>query len=396
MAKRFSYKAIHPNNGFVKGTLRADDINDLLYMLRQEKLLVISIREYKESPFLKIFGIRWRGKEIAVFCKQVATLLEAGIDPVRAIRLVSISHKGKRKQVLEDVAIAIEKGSSLAVALKNEANFPDLAVHLVHAGEESGTLAENLKFAAEHYKEEERLRREWEDALTYPLVVLLLATAVLGLTVFLILPVFAEFFTELGIMPSAETMFVLNLSLYIHEIWKPLLAIIIFGLTLLIYFLSTSKGQDLKAGAAEHIHIIRCRTYMRVCRILSLLLASGISFGKALHMAAEVGDNSVLRRRLFAAEERILAGTEPTKALRLQGIDEALFLHMLEIGMESGRMTEMLQETANLYEEEAKYLIEKYRLWLGPTILLVVGIVVAFLIFGIMVPMLEAITAPIH
>lgn len=330
-----------------------------------------------------------REEEWALLAKQLAALLHAGIDVVTALHLLAHGRRERLSKALRTAATEVAGGSSLAAALAAQ-GVPPLLVQLVAAGEAGGVLAENLVYADTYYRMRAKLRRTWQEALAYPALVMLLAAAVGLLSVYVILPVFADMFANLGTTPTGLTATVLTAATFAGEALPWLFGLLVCLILGGGYALRTTRGGKYLAKQGLRFRLYRYLLCARLARVQSLLLRSGLDFTESLRLSAATAD-SYTQERFAQVRALILGGRDPAEAFRQVGWREEVWLHMLKIGTESGNLAELLQDTALYYEAENARLIRRYRTWLGPLVLLFVGLWVGVLLYSLVLPIMDAI-----
>lgn len=406
MKKQYRFKAIEMDSGVIRdGTIAGESMDEVVTKLRKQGLRLIDLKKgdfFNRNNRKGMYDITWRWKRsrwsyqtVSLWATQLEKLLAAGVDLVKALNLMAEMRNTKEREVIRNIQKEITNGNSLSTVLKSSNVFPELFVQMIKAGEVSGTLAENLAFSATFYREQEKQRKEWEETLTYPLLVLCLAAGVAVLSMFVILPVFASFFEQMGAKPIAETAWIFSISIWLKTHVNLLLALlIVLGLSG-IGILKSEWGSWWISSWTRRFALIRYRMYSRVCKVMAMLLKGGLDFTQTLQLTGEITGNQIDREGFLGAREMVMKGVNPIQALRDNQISDSIFLYMLEVGMESGQMAELLTEAGDLYEAEAKTLGMRYRAWLGPFVLVLVGTWTAIIVFSVMMPVIDAMTASI-
>lgn len=373
------------------GWIESASEDDAAALLRARSWYVVRLR--RGNAWEQISQRKLGARTLALFTQQWATLLRAGIDVLTALRLLSETGPPRLQQALTDVSAAVETGETLREALQTAHVFPPLLIALVEAGEAAGVLAENLTYASLYYRNQLKLQRLRREAYSYPLLVMLAGLLVGGISVIWILPTFANLFADLGAQPSAVTQTVLTTAQWFHS-HVILIALALFlALGAIVALAMTPTGRMVVARQADRFTLFRAPMYARMAQVQALLLKSGLDLAETLRLTAAV-TNPLYRERLLTARTAVRNGRALEAALQAADISVPVYLHMVRVGTESGRLEELLAETAAYYEEESARSWEQLKTWLGPLLLLATGLWVGFLMYSILLPIIDVVTAP--
>lgn len=373
------------------GWIESDSEADAAALLRARSWYVVRLR--RGHAWEQILQRKLGARTLALFTQQWATLLRAGIDVLTALRLLSETGPPRLQQALTDVSAAVETGETLREALQTAHVFPPLLIALVEAGEAAGVLAENLTYASLYYRNQLKLQRLRREAYSYPLLVMLAGLLVGGISVIWILPTFANLFADLGAQPSAVTQTVLTTAQWFHSHVLLIALALVLLLGALVALAMTPTGRMVVARQADRFTLFRAPMYARMAQIQALLLKSGLDLAETLRLTAAV-TNPLYRERLLTARAAVRNGRALETALQAADITGPVYLHMVRVGTESGRLEELLAETAAYYEEESARSWEQLKTWLGPLLLLATGLWVGFLMYSILLPIIDVVTAP--
>ena len=373
------------------GWIESDSEADAAALLRARSWYVVRLR--RGHAWEQISQRKLGARTLALFTQQWATLLRAGIDVLTALRLLSETGPPRLQQALTDVSAAVETGETLREALQTAHVFPPLLIALVEAGEAAGVLAENLTYASLYYRNQLKLQRLRREAYSYPLLVMLAGLLVGGISVIWILPTFANLFADLGAQPSAVTQTVLTTAQWFHSHVLLIALALVLLLGALVALAMTPTGRMVVARQADRFTLFRAPMYARMAQVQALLLKSGLDLAETLRLTAAV-TNPLYRERLLTARAAVRNGRALETALQAADITGPVYLHMVRVGTESGRLEELLAETAAYYEEESARSWEQLKTWLGPLLLLTTGLWVGFLMYSILLPIIDVVTAP--
>ncbi len=373
------------------GWIESTSESDAAALLRARSWYVVRLR--RGNAWEQISQRKLGARTLALFTQQWATLLRAGIDVLTALRLLSETGPPRLQQALTDVSAAVETGETLREALQTARAFPPLLIALVEAGEAAGVLAENLTYASLYYRNQLKLQRLRREAYSYPLLVMLAGLLVGGISVIWILPTFANLFADLGAQPSAVTQTVLTTAQWFHSHVLLIALALFLALGAIVALSMTPTGRMVVARQADRFTLFRAPMYARMAQVQALLLKSGLDLAETLRLTAAV-TNPLYRERLLTARAAVRNGRALETALQAADITGPVYLHMVRVGTESGRLEELLAETAAYYEEESARSWEQLKTWLGPLLLLATGLWVGFLMYSILLPIIDVVTAP--
>ncbi|MDU5028116.1 MAG: type II secretion system F family protein [Negativicoccus succinicivorans] len=373
------------------GWIESASEDDAAALLRARSWYVVRLR--RGNAWEQISQRKLGARTLALFTQQWATLLHAGIDVLTALRLLSETGPPRLQQALTDVSAAVETGDTLRQALQTARAFPPLLIALVEAGEAAGVLAENLTYASLYYRNQLKLQRLRREAYSYPLLVMLAGLLVGGISVIWILPTFANLFADLGAQPSAVTQTVLTTAQWFHSHVLLIALALFLVLGVIVALAMTPTGRMVVARQADRFTLFRAPMYARMAQVQALLLKSGLDLAETLRLTAAV-TNPLYRERLLTARTAVRNGRALETALQAADITAPVYLHMVRVGTESGRLEELLAETAAYYEEESARSWEQLKTWLGPVLLLATGLWVGFLMYSILLPIIDVVTAP--
>ena len=401
----FRYVAKNMEGETDAGTLSAPDLRGAVEQLRARDLFVISIREHGaglQHQEVSLEQIRSRikaskkpkSRDFMVFCRQFATMLQAGITVLQILKIqAQQAENDTLKEKLRDVALDVERGGALAGALAKHGDFfPRIIVSMVEAGEAGGILDTVMDRLAEHFQNQHDLEEKIRSATMYPLIVTGLAVVVMAVMVFFVLPRFSMIFESMGLEMPFFTRSLLALSSFITGYWYILLALLLMlGLALRRY-LRTPQGRErfdwLQLRLPIYGKIYRTMIVARFSRTLGTLLASGLGIVAGLELVEKVLNNVVLAGALAEARRVIRQGQTLALPLAASGLFPPMVVEMVHIGEESGSLDSMLERTAEFYEGELSFYLDRLGSVIEPVLIVFVGIFVAILLLSIIQPMM--------
>ncbi len=343
-------------------------------------------------------GRRIGPKTLAVFTRQFAVLLDAGLPLLQSLDILSVEgqHPGLRRILLE-VRSEVEAGAGLADAMRRRPRaFGDLYVNLVASGEASGALNTVMNRLATHIEKVARLRNQVRSALTYPAAILTVAAAVVFLILWKVIPVFQHLFDDMGGDLPILTRLVVGLSEFIGAYVLVLAALAAAAGFAANRLLRTRRGREsadrlllqLPVVGKLMLRIVTGRT----CRTLSILLASGIPILSALSIAANAAGNVVVASALRTVRREVEQGSPINQSLRRTKIFPAMLCQIVYVGEQTGTLSPMLTRIADFYEEEVDNDVDSMMKLLEPALISILGVVIGAIVIAMYLPMYSALT----
>jgi type IV pilus assembly protein PilC len=379
----------------IKGEIKATNLTDVKAQLRKQGHPNAKIKK-KPTPLFGAAGSAITPADIAVFTRQMATMMKAGVPLVQSFDLVAdgLENVRMRKMVL-DIRDEVSGGGSFGSALRKYPKmFDELFCSLVESGEQSGTLETMLERVASYKEKTEALKKKIKKALTYPIAVLCVAFVVTGVLLIKVVPVFAETFSSFGANLPAFTLFVLHLSNAAQAHWWKIVLVVGIAAYVFNYMKSTSQNF---ADAVDRFTlkvpvvgmIINEAVVARISRTLSTTFAAGVPLVEALDSVAGAAGNAVYRDAVRRIRDDVTGGTQIAVAFRSTGVFPTLLIQMASIGEESGSLDAMLDKVATHYEAEVDNKVDNLTALLEPFIMSVLGILVGGLMVAMYMPIFQ-------
>ncbi len=335
-------------------------------------------------------------QDIAIFTRQMATMMKAGVPLVQSFDIVADGvDKPALKELILEIKESVAAGGGLAPALaKHPKYFDELFCNLVDSGEQSGALETMLDRIATYKEKSEQLKAKIKKALTYPIAVVVVAIVVTGILLIKVVPQFAETFSSFGADLPAFTLFVLNLSEMAQEYWW----MVIGGAT--AFFLTFGKLKEKSAAFRAAVDKITLKVpivgsivFQSICarfaRTLSTTFAAGVPLIDALESVAGATGNVHFESATLKIRDEVSAGTQLNVAIENAHKFPPLLIQMTCIGEESGALDDMLSKAANYYEEAVDNLVDSLTSLLEPIIMSVLGILVGGLMIAMYLPIFK-------
>lgn len=377
-----------------KGVIRATDINSVRSQLRSQ-----GISNPKVAKNLELFGSgqqKITPKDITLFSRQMATMLDAGVPMVMAFDIVGKGHENpSMADLIMTIKADVEGGSSFAEALaKHPLQFNELYVNLVTAGEAAGILDDLLDKLATFMEKTEAIKGKIKSAMFYPAAILVVAFAVTVILLLFVIPQFESLFENFGGELPAATQFVVNLSKWVQQYWFIMFAVIGGVIGGVLQLKKRSKpfnvALDKLALKAPVIgEIVSKGTIARFARTLSTMFAAGVPLVEAMENVARASGNVVYETALLKVRDEISTGTTLTTSLERTGLFANMVTQMVSIGEEAGSVDAMLAKVADFYEEEVDLLVDGLTSMLEPLIMAFLGVVIGGLVIAMYLPIFK-------
>ena len=363
--------------------------------LRRQGIVAQKVKK-KTKGFSMSSGGSVKPADVALFTRQMATMMRAGVPLVQAFDIVADGlDKPKVSDLIRAIRNDVAGGSSFASALrKHPVYFDDLFCNLVDAGEQSGALETMLDRIATYKEKTESLKAKVKKAMTYPIAVLCVAFIVSGILLIKVVPQFQDVFRGFGAELPAFTQFVINISEFTQTYW---MVIIVAVGALVSGFIAVRKRSKklrdtldrlaLKAPVAGSI--IEKSSVARYARTLSTTFAAGVPLVDALNSVAGSTGNSVYVEAVYRIRDDVSAGQQLNFAMKSTGVFPNMIIQMVAIGEEAGALDDMLDKSATYYEEQVDNAVDNLTALMEPMIMAVLGVLVGGLIIAMYLPIFQ-------
>jgi type IV pilus assembly protein PilC len=411
----FQYEAMDHTGKEVKDTIDASTPEEAQQLIRQKGFFVTKISERAakaakrgKAPARKSAGARARKKSFTIgkvsqktlctFTRQLSTLQDAGLPILRSLKILEGQSKpGVLKNALMDVIEDIESGATLSEAMsKHPKCFDRLYCNMVKAGEAGGALEAILQRLADFKEKSQSLKRKVKGAMVYPIVVILVATAIVGFILYFIIPKFEEIFRDFGVDLPDMTKFLIAASHFlIKRFWVLILTPIIIWIVIKLLYRNRT-GAYLLDRIALLIPvfggIIEKSTVARTMRTLGTLVQSGVPILESLNIVRDTAGNAVFERAFNRIYDSIREGETIAQPLREARIVDDIVVNMIDVGEETGDLDTMLNKIADNYDEEVEVLVESLVSLLEPMMIVVLGGIIGFIVIALFLPLIQLIT----
>lgn len=378
----------------IRGEIDAATDVEARVKLRAQQLIPIriSVKGEKRTLSAGFTSSQVKPKDLQIFTRQFATLINSGIPVVQALQILAGATQSLvLKNALQKVRTDLESGKRLGDCLEPHSNvFDNLYVNLVRAGEEGGVLDTILNRLAIYIEKSVKIRNKVQGALFYPAAILFVAGIVIFAIMTFVIPKFKELFTSSGQELPALTQFVVGMSEFFVSYWYLIIGGVIgAGITLKQYF-GTQEGKNLLdvylIAVPVFGSLIQKSAIARFTRTLSTMLSSGVSIIDALDISAKVCGNRVIENSLMAAKKSISEGKSIVNPLSTNKYIPDMVVQMIGVGEQTGALDVMCGKIADFYEEEVDYAVSALTSVLEPLMMVFLGGIIAFLVVAMYLP----------
>lgn len=390
----FAYKAKTEEGKVTRGKIEAMSKKEALAELGMMDLIVFEVEPLNSFLNTEInLRAGLKPKDFIIFLRQFATLISAGILLVESLDLLAEQTTNPRlKAILEDLSTEVQEGSPLSVSMsKHPAVFPNLLIQMIQSAEVSGRLEEVLEQMANYYEKQYRNKQKVTTAMTYPIVVGILALVITAFLLIFIVPIFGEMFASFGSELPAITQMVLGLSQWFQKYW----VLILVFLLAIIFVLRYLSQRDKMAYSFDYLQLkipiigmfLQKTILARMTQTLSSLLNSSVPILQALDVTSQVVDNRVVEEVLLAAKKDVEQGESLAKPMEAHWFFPNLIIQMIKVGEASGSLDEMLKKASDIYEQEVEEASEKLQSLIEPLLIVFLSVIVGLIVLSIVIPM---------
>lgn len=393
----YSYTATDQQNQTVKATIQADTRSEALAALRKEKLHVVSLEEFHRKGELH-FGGKVKSKDLVIFTRQLATLVNAGVPLVRSLSTLQVQSESKAlKQQLEKIVGKVEGGSSLADALADHPKtFSPIYVNMVRAGEEGGILDDVLKRLALQQEKDAAIRSKVKGAMTYPMVISVITGIAFIFLMTSVVPKLGDIIRNIGGEDASLPVYteaMLSVSDFMRTPLFIICMVVVLPIALIGFrrYIKTPKGRYVWHSALLRLPVVKTLitkvAIARFARIFSSLMGAGVSILQSINTTAGSIGNAVIEKELLDSAKAVQGGEQLSTRLEDSKIFPPLVSQMLAVGEETGQTDQILIKVAEFYEEEVDSFVGALASIIEPMMIVVLGSIVGVIAASVFGPL---------
>lgn len=398
MAK-FKYRALTSTNEKVEGVYEAKSKDEVLAIISSNGYYPLMVEEVIESTNIELgFKKKVKLKDIAILCRQFYTMLDAGVQIDSCLEILSeqLTHP-ELKKALNVVYEDVNRGDSLADSMaKHDEVFPELLLKMIQSGEVSGNLDTIMLRMSIYYEKENKINSKIKNAMIYPSILAIVAAGAVTVILTFVMPTFIEMFAENGVELPWLTKALLWTSDFMTSHSLSLIVFIFFIVFSYRIYSRTNHGKYTTSQVKLALPILKPLNQKiivsRFTRTLSTLLSSGMPLVQSIHIVSEVVQNKVAEEALLKVREELVKGEGLSGPIKESGIFPPMLASMVHIGEETGALDDILNKTADFYDDELETQIQATTALIEPLLIVVMGIIIGAIVLAIMIPMFEMYT----
>ncbi len=385
-----------------KGEMEAPDEGTVRTHLRQQNLVPTKVVAKGKEVSFSLGRQKIKKKDIAVFTRQLATMIDAGLPLVQSMDILAMQQENKAfKEIIKNIKDDVEGGSTFAGALKKHPKaFDELYVNLVVAGEEGGILDNVLSRLAVYIEKAEALKKKIKSALVYPSTIVAVAVIVVAVLMIFVIPVFEKMFSSMGHTLPLPTLIVIGIS----KLLKKYIFLIIVALVILLFmfkrYYSTEKGKfnidNLILKLPVFGILFRKVAVARFARTLATLITSGVPILDGLTITSKTAGNKPIEYAIMKARASISEGETIAEPLARSDVFPLMVTQMIAVGESTGSLDSMLTKIADFYEEEVDVAIATLTSLLEPFLMVFLGVTVGGIVIAMYLPIFKIATVGVH
>jgi type IV pilus assembly protein PilC len=396
----FEYTAKAAATGqIMKGQLDVPNRDDVIAFLRRGRMTPVTVREAPKSISFAGFGQTIKTRDIVIFTRQFATMINAGLPLVQSLSILAQQTENKKlKEVTKAVVYDVEAGNTLADAMrKHPKAFSDLYVNMVAAGEAGGILDTILLRLATFLEKNDALVRKVKGAMVYPGVIITVAAVAIAVLLVFVIPTFESMFASAGMELPLPTRIVIGMSnLLISYWWAGLLGIAAVLFAIRQYY-NTPDGRKQIDGALLRAPVLgdllRKSAVSRFTRTLGTLVSSGVSILDGLEITAKTAGNRVIHDAVMESRQSIAGGETIAAPLEKSKVFPPMVISMIAVGEQTGGLDEMLSKIADFYDEEVDVAVSALLSLMEPAMIVILGVIVGGMVIAMYLPIFDMMNA---
>jgi len=389
----FVWEGKLPNGNIKKGEIEADSKASATMLLRRQRVIPTKIRG--KAKQITLFEQRIKTKDIVIFTRQFATMINAGLPLVQCLDILASQQPNPTlKKILSQVKQDVESGNTFADALgKHPKVFDNLYVNLVAAGEIGGVLDTVLNRLAVYMEKNEALKNKVKSAMTYPIIVLCVAFGVVAVLMLFVIPTFQDMFKQFGAALPGPTQLVVDMSHFFRNFWHIMFGVIILLIIGFKWVGKQKKGRYYIDTIALKLPIfgslIRKVAVAKFSRTLGTMISSGVPIMDGLEITSKTAGNVIVENAIRAVRSAISEGRSMSEPLEQTGIFPGMVVQMISVGEATGAMDQMLSKIADFYDEEVDAAVDALTSALEPMLMVFLGGIIGFVVVAMYLPIFQ-------
>lgn len=394
----FRYKAVSQTGQIVEGFFEANSESDVVSMIKGNDHMPLSVeRDIEADAQIQLFNPKVKKKDLAVFCRQFFTMIDAGLGIVKCLDILALQTKNKTlRNTIISINEDVQKGFILSEAMKKHKKiFPTILTSMVEAGEVSGNLDTIMERMALHFEKENRLENKIKSSLIYPSALIVVSIAVVIFMLVFVLPTFVGMFEGSDAPLPGPTKFLISLSESLKSYWYIYGGVLVGLIIGIIMYKQSDEGKRFFDNLKIKLPIIKITSTKiitsRFTRTLSTLMSSGIPLIQAMEVVGRVVNNVVVEERINEGIDNIRKGVPLSRTIKDVGIFPPMVDSMIKIGEESGSLDDILFKTADFYDDEVETSLQRMTTLIEPILIVGMALVIGFIVIAMALPMFDVV-----
>lgn len=396
----FVYTVVDGSGKTVRGKMDAETEQSVMNKLHEQNLHIVNVSKQREGKKTPTLGNRKvKLKSMVIFSRQFATMIDAGIAVVRCLDILEGQTKDDAlKPAIGQCRRDVKAGLSLTDAFSKHTNvFSRLYINMVRAAETGGILDQILDRLATFLEKEDEIRSKIKSAMIYPVMVLVFAMLMLLALFMFVLPKFKEIFVSMNVQMPLATRLLFGGSTFLKTYWYVLLLLVVGGFVGYRAYAKTEQGKfqidKMKLKVPAIGELVQKMAISRFSRTFATLIASGVPMMRSLEIVGETSGNVVIAQAVESARTAIREGQKISAPLAQSGLFPSMVTHMIDIGEETGRLSDMLVKVSDFYDQEVEGAVKALTSLIEPCLIVFMGGIVGFIAISIMAPIFKLISA---
>ncbi len=395
----FEYTARNLKGDLVKDQVDLPTKDDVVAHLRKNRLVLVQVRQAPRSVSGPRLGGRVKTRDVVVFTRQFATMINAGLPLVQALDILAQQTENKTLSgVTRQVVYDVESGQTLADALrKHPKAFSDLYVNMVAAGEAGGILDTILQRLAQFLEKNDAIIRKVKGAMVYPAVIMTVAVVAVAVLLIFVIPTFQNMFASVNLDLPLPTRIVIGMSNILKGYWWAIIGVVgisVFAITR--YYKTTAGRLQIDAFLLRFPvlgDLLRKSAVSRFTRTLGTLISSGVSILDGLEITARTAGNMVIHNAVMESRQSIASGDTISAPLQRSKVFPPMVISMIAVGEQTGGLDEMLSKIADFYDEEVDAAVGTLLSLMEPIMIVVLGVIVGGMVVAMYLPIFDMVNA---
>ena len=390
----YQWKGINPKGRKIKGEFEAENSDQVRYNLEQRNIKPIKVKKKPKDLFENIEFLKPKVKEdeLIIFSRQLSTMIDAGLPLLQCLEILYQQQTNTIfKRYLRKIKESVESGETFADSLRRYPQvFNTLYVNMIAAGEAGGILDVILDRLSAYMEKMAGLKRQVKRAMTYPIVTLLVAVAVVSVILIYVIPVFEDMFSQMGTVLPAPTLFVMGMSHFLSSNFLYLLGLLLISLFLLKQYYKSKSGRGQIDEMLLHVPIvgslIQKVAVTKFTRTTATMIASGVSILATLDIVGKTAGNTVIEGSIEDVRSAIAEGRPMADPLMESGLFPTMVCSMISVGETTGALDTMMEKIADYYDSEVEQTVKTLTNMIEPFMLVFLGGVIGGLVISMYLP----------